>query len=140
MPILAGQIRLFEWVAGLIILSFGIHLALFPDALNQSRFRSFADVITVPKISFYCTVIGLYRLSTLYFCDYLTTKWVRTCAVIRAACAILCAVVWVQMGIALAKNAIDTGVEASIGVDVYIWMTVGEIVATYRAMLHVIRA
>lgn len=135
----ASCLRLFEWIAAAICFTIGLQVFFIPEAVAQSRFRALYDLITPDVLSDYALAVGAFRILALFFHGRLAFGSVRTCAAIRAISALCCAGLWFQMEMALIENSNETNAAYSVGVPVYLWLTVGEIVSIHRAAVDVYR-
>jgi hypothetical protein len=86
--------------------------------------------LDLKHIGAYIGVIGLLRLSVLVYCGRLF----GICPWMRAACAMLAAIVWTELLTALIQSTSLTEV-TSVGVPNYFAFLLGECLAAYRAII-----
>ena len=121
--------RLFEWMTSLMMIGIAIIVAVSPSAIHSGGFALMANVgLTAPVIGILFMAAGLGRMAALYANGH----WPVIGPRIRAACAAGGAVVWGQMLLALVKWSEQSGY-ISIGVSVYLFLIVGEVISCHRA-------
>lgn len=122
----AHSTRLFEWYASTALFMLGVHLFVWPDALQYSRFIQITAAVNQVGLMLICLLVGGTRLFALATMG----KWLPWCARVRAICSIFAACVWVQLGLALFLNK---PAPPSPGVPIYFTLAIAELMSVYRA-------
>lgn len=120
--------RLFEWVMAFAVLFFGVEIFLFPVSIESSAFHYILRVINAEFLASFYLLIGGVRVAALV----INGRWPKWGPVLRSACAGGAVILWSQMCAALALR-LPYG-PPSPGIPIYLAMTLGEILACYRAM------
>jgi hypothetical protein len=115
--------RLFEWVSAAMLLGIGLILVVSPQAVELGAFRHLPG--------------GLWPLFVLFalaraFGLWANGHWDVIGPRLRALGALVGAMLWFQMFIALLMQASEVG-SASLGVAVYPCLVMGELISCYRA-------
>jgi hypothetical protein len=121
--------RLFEWTMTAALLGLGVHLLIWPDAMRASSFRILLSAVGSDYLTAFYLFVGCFRAAALW----LNGNWPRWGPQVRALGALLGAVVWLQMDIALAQLAPAVGIPPSPGIPVYSALFLAELYSTYRA-------
>jgi hypothetical protein len=121
--------RLFEWVATCGMLLTAAELVYWPNTIEASSFHLLLYVITPGGMAIFLGGFGLLRIVALIA----NGSWPSHGPRLRAMGAGAAAVMWAQMGMALAQSVSERGT-LSPGVPIYLVLTLGEIFSAYRAM------
>ncbi len=128
-----GNGRLFEWMTSLMMLGMAIVIGLNPQTVKVGGFYLLANIgLTAPMLGVLFTFISCARIAALVANGIWPTWGPRA----RAGCALMGAALWVQMMSALAAWSSHNGY-ISIGVPVYLCLTLGELISCYRAATDV---
>jgi hypothetical protein len=121
--------RLFEWLTSLMMLGIAVVLAISPNSIANGNFHILlATGFTAALVGPLFTLCGVTRLLALY-ANGVWQPWGPYC---RAAGALVGAGIWGQMLFALAYNSQFTN-SLSMGLPVYLFLMVGELISCYRA-------
>lgn len=121
--------RLFEWMTAFMMLGMAIVIAANPQTVRAGGFYLMTNIgFTAPVLAVLFTFGGCVRIAALFA----NGLWVSWGPKMRAGCALLGASIWVQMGVALIAWSAQSGY-LSVGVPVYLFLTVGELISCYRA-------
>jgi len=121
--------RLFEWAAALMMIGIAATIAYDPRSLALGGFSYMARIgLTAPVLWILFLTGGLVRVATLYANGWWPVYGPRA----RAACALGGAIIWAQMLVALVDWSLAHGY-LTIGVSVYFFLALGEILSCYRA-------
>lgn len=121
--------RLFEWMTALMMVGIAVTIALSPKAIAFGGFYLMQDIGLTPAIlGVLFSLGGCLRVAGLYA----NGNWPIYGPRLRAGCALGGAVIWAQMFLALIKWSSQSGY-VSIGVPVYLFLTIGEFISCYRA-------
>lgn len=125
--------RLFEWVTSVITLAVGIHLIIWPHAIEQSAFRLILTLIGNQTLTLIFLSLGILRIAALISNGRSTFygPHVRSLGALFGAC------LWGQMAWALAMLIPEFGMPPSVGVEVYLGLCLGEMISIYRARCDV---
>lgn len=125
--------RLFEWMTSLMMLGMAFVIAANPQTVKVGGFYLMAMVgLTAPVLGVLFTLVGCSRVAALIANGVWPTWGPRA----RAFCALFGAALWVQMTLALWAWSTQSGY-ISMGVPVYFFLTLGELVSCYRAATDV---
>lgn len=125
--------RLFEWVAACSMLGIAVTLAASPATIQRGSFRYMLDAGLTPSLlGPFFALVGVLRIIALY-ANGEWKPWGPRC---RAAGALLGALIWGQMALALAQLTKDTST-ISLGIPVYFCIILGELFSCYRAAADV---
>jgi hypothetical protein len=123
------SMKLFEWVTSAMMIGIAIIVAVSPNAIHSGGFSLMANIgLTGSVIGILFMAAGAIRMVALYA----NGNWPVIGPRLRAGCAAGGAFVWAQMLIALVKWSEQSGY-ISIGVSVYTFLVVGEIISCHRA-------
>ena len=121
--------RLFEWMTSLMMIGISINVAVSPNAIHYGGFALMSNVgLTAPVIGILFMAGGSMRMAALYANGH----WPVIGPRLRAGCAAAGALVWAQMLLALIRWSDESGY-VSIGVSVYLFLVVGEVISCHRA-------
>jgi hypothetical protein len=123
--------RFFEWVMTLAMLSLAVHLLIWPQAIAASAFRYMLVIFWPSHIAVVFLLAGAFRAMALVLNG--RWRWGATC---RASCALIGAMMWAQMDLALVMLIPNAGTPPSPGIPVYFALAVGELVSCYRVLAH----
>jgi hypothetical protein len=127
--------RLFEWCATAMMIGIAVCLVATPKTLEMGAFRFMTEARwSAAAVAWVFGVFGMLRVAALYANGH----WQPWGARARMAGSMVAALMWFQMMIALALLTNVTGT-LSIGIPVYIVLTVGELFSCYRAAADEIR-
>lgn len=121
--------RLFEWITSGMMLGIALDIAYSPHAIAAGGFHLLQNLGLTPRVLIaFFLITGLARLGSLYANGHLPIygPWCRV------ACAALGAFIWAQMMLSLVVWS-EAGDYLSIGVPVYFFLMVGEIVSSAMA-------
>lgn len=122
--------RLFEWVMGSSMAAIGIHIIILPDAVLTSRMSPVLELIRPPwLLGMVFLVPALVRLGGLYFADAVGDWSPR----MRAVGASVGGLIFLQLAVALAIFSIENHIHTSPMVCLYVAISAGEFISTYRA-------
>lgn len=122
--------RLFEWTMGAALLAIGIHIMILPTAVASSRMAPILDLIVWPRLlGLFFVISSLVRLVGLYFIDRLGV-WSNR---MRAIGSTIGGLTWLQLAVALAIFSIETRINTSPMVCLYVALSAAEFLSTYRA-------
>lgn len=123
------QNRIVEWLCAWMLLNFAGTIYTSPDTLATGSFRYITALgITPDSFAFACGIVGLLRVTALYFNGY-GLPW---SARVRALSAIFGALVFSLMGLSLVFLTRDTGT-LSIGAGTHFILAAGELYSCLRA-------
>lgn len=120
--------RLFEWTTTVMLILIGIHLTIWPNAVNNSAFRFIYDIVGASVLLSAYLFVGWFRVLALIA----NGRWPRWGPRIRAVGCVLGALIWLNMDMALVQLA-RTGNVPSPGIWVYATLVVSELISAYRA-------
>jgi hypothetical protein len=121
--------RLFEWMTAMMMIGMATVIAANPNTVRVGGFYLMTNVgLTAPILAVLFTFAGCVRVSAL-FANGLWALWGPR---FRALCALIGASLWAQMAIALTAWSAESGY-VSVGVPVYAFLTIGELISCYRA-------
>ncbi len=121
--------RLFEWMTSFMMIGMAFVIAGNPHTVRVGGFYLMTQVgITAPILAVLSAIIGCIRISAL-FANGLWPSWGPR---FRAGCSLFGACLWAQMFLALLAWSNESGY-VSIGVSVYLFLALGEIISCYRA-------
>ncbi len=125
--------RLFEWMTALMMVVIAIIVAINPKTVEFGGFYLMRDIgLTATWLGTLFMLGGCLRIAALFANGHWPVYGPR----FRAACALMGAVIWMQMLLALTAWSTKSGY-ISIGVAVYFFLTVGELISCYRAAADV---
>ncbi len=122
--------RLFELVMTLAMLGMAFEIAIWPNAVGASSFRLMLLVISPLNIGMFFTVFGLLRITALIA----NGSWPDHGPRLRAMGAGAAALMWGQMCVALVMLIPQNNGIPSPGIALYFFLTIGELVSSYRAV------
>lgn len=123
------QMRLFEWMTSLMMLGISVTIVLSPATVSRGGFALVENVGLTPSVlGLLFTIGGALRFVALYANGH----WPVVGPRLRAFCALGGALVWAQMLVALLKWSCGDGY-ISLGVPVYLFLTIGELLSCWRA-------
>jgi hypothetical protein len=121
--------KLFEWMTSAMMIGIAVIVAFSPSAIHSGGFALMANIgLTASVVGVLFMASGCARMAALYA----NGNWPVIGPRLRAACAAGGALVWAQMLIALIKWSEQSGY-ISIGISVYTFLVVGEIISCHRA-------
>lgn len=120
--------RLFEWVTTLALLGYGIELFFYPSLIYSSMFTAILQVINGEHLAVGFLLIGFIRLSALLA----NGSWPIAGPALRFVGALMGAVIWLEMGIALVHQY-NAGSVKPVSIPMFIPLALGEMVSCYRA-------
>lgn len=115
--------RLFEWMASTAMFGIGFHSALLPGSLSQSRMSPVLDLVWPHLFSAIFIAVAAARVFGLY----------RSRAWMRAVGAMVGAVGWLWLALALVLSAHEAGIVASPIVWLYASLATAEFISVHRA-------
>lgn len=119
-----------EWTVALFMIGAGITLIFSPQSIELGGFAYVARVgLTAEILRVFFIVGGCMRAASLYANGH----WPVFGPIIRAGCAALCGVLWLQMGYVLYLWSHPQGY-TSLGVSFYCVLGLSEAVSVYRAV------
>ena len=125
--------RLFEWMTAMMMIGISITVAINPKTVEFGGFYLLADIgLTAPALGTLFMAGGCIRVAALFA----NGSWPVYGPRFRAGCSLFGAVIWMQMLVALTAWSTRSGY-LSIGVPVYFFLTVGELISCYRAATDV---
>ncbi len=125
--------RLFEWMTALMMVVIAVIVAVNPKTVEFGGFYLMRDIgLTATALGTLFMAGGCLRIAALFANGHWPVYGPR----FRAACALMGAVIWMQMLLALTAWSTKSGY-ISIGVAVYFFLTVGELISCYRAAADV---
>lgn len=125
--------RLFEWMTASMMVVIAIIVAVNPKTVEFGGFYLMRDIgLTASALGTLFMAGGCLRIAALFANGHWPVYGPR----LRAACALMGAVIWMQMLLALTAWSTKSGY-ISIGVSVYFFLTVGELISCYRAAADV---
>jgi len=125
--------RLFEWVSSLMMLGIAIVIGINPQTVKVGGFYLMTNIgLTAPMLGVLTTFVACARIAALV-ANGIWPAWGPRA---RAAAALIGAALWAQMASALAAWSSQGGY-ISIGVPVYLCLTLGELISCYRAATDV---
>lgn len=121
--------RLFEWVTTFIMLGMAVTIILSPHTIEVGAFRYMLVVGFTPLLlGLFFAIVGGVRIMALIV-NGRSGLWGPR---LRAIGAILGAIIWAWMGIALVVLTNDTGT-LSLGIFNWVGLTIGEVISCARA-------
>jgi hypothetical protein len=125
--------RLFEWGMAFAMLCLALEIFLWPLTLGASAFRYLALVVNTENVGllFFCVAIA--RGAALIVNGRSDVYGPR----VRAVAAMLGAVIWAQMLVALFVFFAATNNPPSPGIPIYFVLTACELISCYRAATDV---
>lgn len=121
--------RLFEWMTALMMLGIAATIASSPRSVGSGGFHLMLNLGLTPQVlGWFFAFAGFARVAGLYANGH----WPVYGPWCRALCALGGAVLWGQMCLALIKWS-EQSDYVSIGVSVYLFLTLGEVISCYRA-------
>jgi len=125
--------RLLEWMTALMMIFIAVIVAVNPKTIEFGGFYLMRDIgLTAEVLGALFMACGWVRIVALFANGHWPVYGPR----FRAACALMGAVIWTQMLLALTAWSTKSGY-ISIGVAVYFFLTVGELISCYRAAADV---
>lgn len=125
--------RLFEWMTSLMMIGMAIVIAMNPQTVKVGGFYLMADIgLTAPVLGVIFSIGGCLRGVSLVA----NGMWPKWGPIFRGICALLGASLWIQMALALIAWSGKNGY-VSVGVPVYLCLTLGELISLYRAATDV---
>lgn len=125
--------RLFEWMTALMMVVIAVIVAVNPKTVEFGGFYLMRDIgLTASALGTLFMAGGCLRIAALFANGHWPVYGPR----FRAGCALMGAVIWMQMLLALTAWSTKSGY-ISIGVAVYFFLTVGELISCYRAAADV---
>lgn len=126
--------KLFEWFACVTMTGIGATVILWPATLQQTAFRYLVTIFITPTmVGVIFFVVGSARIVALIVNGVSWNYGPR----VRAWCALLSAIIWMQLWIGAVRFAyFDLGVP-TIGVTTWLWFFLAEIIIAYRAATDV---
>lgn len=106
----------------------GVHIMVWPRAIGESAFHYLIDIVGPTMLAFLYLVVG----SSRFFALVANGRWPIWGPRARGAGAIVGAVVWLSMSVALIRYHIP-GTPPSPGIPMFFTLFLGELVATYMA-------
>jgi hypothetical protein len=125
--------RLTELGAASMMLLLALQIAIWPDAIEASAFSKILEVLPQSWLGWSFLLAGIGRLAALVA----NGSWPHYGPLLRAAGALLGALIWFQMCLALFVLTPATGRPPSPGIPVYFVLTMLELVSMYRALVLV---
>lgn len=125
--------RLFEWAMTVALIWLGVHLLMWPRAVEASAFRAILEVVSIEVLTAIYLFIGTFRIVALY-ANGRSLVWGPA---VRAVGALFGAGVWLQMDYALLRLHMDFGSPPSPGLPLYSVLVGAELLSTYRAAADV---
>jgi len=122
--------RLFELATTIMMLGIGLFVVLWPRSIEAGAFRYLLTVVSAETIVGVYVTIGVARIAALIANGH----WKFYGPVIRAAGALVGAVVWAQMAAALVLLFEVNGTPPSVGIPVYSVLAFFELISMYRAL------
>jgi hypothetical protein len=123
-PLAHFRHRVLEWALGAITLTVGMTLLHEYPTLDQPALSEMARIASEEFWAWAMILIGLARLGALW----INGAWRRS-PWIRAATALMCAVVWLQITLGLLNVQMVT-----LGIAIFPWFLVAEGYSVWRAM------
>lgn len=124
--------RLFEWVMTVAMIGVAVIMIVSPRSIEVGAFRYTLVLLGSPLLmTVFFALVGGFRAFALWGNGKL-----KHGPRLRAAGAVLGALMWAQMALALVFLTGDTGT-LSVGIPVYAALSGGEIISCYRAMRDV---
>lgn len=120
--------RLFEWVMTLVLLGYGIEMFFYPDLINSSLFTAILSLVAAEHLTVLFLIVGFVRLSALIA----NGTWPVAGPILRFGGALMGAIIWLEMGIALVHQY-STGSVKPVSIPVFIPLAIGEMISSYRA-------
>jgi len=121
--------RLFEWVTSSTMMTMALILLISPQAATTGDLHVMRGVgLSAPLLAVTFALGGCLRLAALYANGHWPLYGPRC----RALGALVGAILWAQMGLALLMWTTSTG-QPSVSIALYAGLTVGEMVSCYRA-------
>lgn len=121
--------RLFEWMTALMMLGIALTIATSPQSVAHGGFYLMQNVGLTPAVLvvLFCAA-GLARAAGLYANGHwpIYGPWCRALGAMGGV------FIWAQMLLSLVKWSSQSGY-VSIGVPVYVFLTIGELISCYRA-------
>jgi hypothetical protein len=121
--------RAIEWLAAIVMLGWGIILAMPGDSLAQPQFQAFRNYgVSETAWAWVFGVLGGARLAALY----INGRWPRT-PHIRMMGALFGAISWMQIAWIITDSTLVMQGVATTGIAVYLALALAEIFSVYRA-------
>lgn len=121
--------RLFEWMTACMMIGIAVTVGANPKTIEFGGFYLMRDIgLTAGALGILFMAAGGLRIAALFA----NGRWPVYGPRFRAGCALMGAVIWMQMLLALTAWSARNGY-ISIGVSVYAFLTVGEMISCYRA-------
>ncbi|MBR0687363.1 hypothetical protein JQ594_15635 [Bradyrhizobium manausense] len=124
--------RRFEWIITIAMLWLAIAMGISPKILQASAFQWITLVMSPLFIAACLFAIGWVRLIGLLLNGHMVAGY-RVGPLIRSACAIGGAVMWVQFDLALLQHSLQQGF-MSPGIPFWSLFVLGELDVAYRAV------
>lgn len=125
--------RLFEWMTACMMIGIALTVAANPTTVQFGGFYLMRDIgLDASALGTLFMLGGCLRIAALFA----NGRWPIYGPRFRAACALMGAMIWMQMLLALTAWSSHNGY-LSIGVPVYAFLTVGELISCYRAAADV---
>lgn len=121
--------RLFEWTMALALVAMGLHIAIVPRALVESRLESILDLIWLPLLATACCLTGIVRITGLC----IGYRWGMIGFHLRAGGALVGGGIWLQLGSALIISAHELTIDVAPTVWLYTVLAASEFVSVHRA-------
>ena len=123
--------RIFEWMSTFMMVGIAVCVLITPRTIEMGAFRFMVEIgMTSGPVAIIFAVFGALRVVALYA----NGKWQPLGARARFAGALVAALMWFQMLLALFLLGRVTGT-LSIGIPVYLALTIGEILSCHKAAI-----
>lgn len=119
--------RLFEGIMALALFNLGVHLMVWPKAVETSAFHYMLDITGPHVLAFVYLTFGVMRIVCLFANGRFRIWGPR----LRAVGAIVGGCLWLTMCVALIRYS--AGPTPSPGIPLYFTLFIGELFATFMA-------
>lgn len=124
------EFRLFEWTMSLVMIGISFNIAFDPSSVPKGGFYLLENVWLTSSV---LIVVFLFAGAARLSCLYANGRWPHIGPWCRVVCSASGALVWGEMALSLFQWSAQTGYH-SIGVPVYFFLAIGEIISCFRAV------